>query len=112
MSFWDRIKPAETEPAVVNASLSSDRKHLALTWDDGRTSIGSARNLRQNCPCAGCVDEWTNKRTLDPEKVPSDLTIKELAPVGNYAFALVFSDGHGTGIYNWKHLRELTLKKS
>lgn len=111
MSFWDRIKPAEREPAVVNASLAPDRKHLALTWDDGKTSIGSARQLRQTCPCAACVDEWTNKRTLDPEKVPADITVKDVATVGNYALALVFSDGHGTGIYPWKHLRETTLKK-
>lgn len=112
MSFWDRIKPSERDSAVVNASLSADRKHLAMTWDDGKTSIATARGLRQTCPCAACVDEWTNKRTLDPEKVPADLTINELAPVGNYALAMVFSDGHGTGIYPWKHLRELTQKKS
>jgi DUF971 family protein len=54
------------------------------------------------------VDEWTNKRTLDPARVPAELAIKEVQPVGNYALAFVFGDGHGTGIYHWTHLRELT----
>jgi DUF971 family protein len=28
--------------------------------------------------------------------------------VGNYALAFAFSDGHTTGIYPWKLLREVT----
>jgi DUF971 family protein len=54
------------------------------------------------------VDEWTNARTLDPESVPESLTIREVAPVGNYALRLVFSDQHQTGIYPWKVLREVS----
>jgi len=40
--------------------------------------------------------------------VPETLTIREVAPVGNYALRLVFSDQHQTGIYPWKVLREVT----
>ncbi|HYO67017.1 MAG TPA: DUF971 domain-containing protein, partial [Archangium sp.] len=32
----------------------------------------------------------------------------QVQPVGNYALTFVFSDGHGTGIYPWKLLREMT----
>ena len=35
--------------------------------------LQKAQQLRQQCPCAGCVDEWTNKRTLDPARVPADV---------------------------------------
>jgi DUF971 family protein len=30
-----------------------------------------------------------------------------MKPVGNYAYAISFSDGHDTGIYTIEYLREL-----
>lgn len=108
MSFWDRIKPAPQAATATDARLSSDGTRLELTWDDGVKTSASAQVLRQQCPCAACVDEWTNKRTLDPSKVPADLRIQQLQPVGNYALAFIFSDGHTTGIYPWKLLRDVT----
>jgi DUF971 family protein len=30
-----------------------------------------------------------------------------MSPVGNYAYAIAFSDGHDTGIYTIEYLREL-----
>ena len=108
MSFWDRIKPAEKPVSGTDVRVAPDGSRLELGWDDGARTSASAQGLRQQCPCAGCVDEWTNKRTLDATKVPADLRIKEVQPVGNYALAFVFSDGHTTGIYPWKLLREVT----
>ena len=54
------------------------------------------------------MDEWTNQRTLDATKVPADVRVTLVQPVGNYALTFAFSDGHSTGIYPWKLLRELT----
>jgi DUF971 family protein len=108
MSFWDRIKPAEKPLSATDVELSPDGTRLGLTWEDGVRTSTTAQVLRQQCPCAGCVDEWTNKRTLDPSQVPADLRVTRVQPVGNYALAFAFSDGHGTGIYPWKLLRELT----
>ena len=108
MSFWDRIKPTTRPVSATEVSLSPDGTQLALTWEDGVKTGANAQHLRQQCPCAGCVDEWTNKRTLDPARVPADLRITQVQPVGNYALTFVFSDGHGTGIYPWKLLRDIT----
>jgi DUF971 family protein len=33
--------------------------------------------------------------------------IKAVEPVGQYAVKLVFDDGHDSGLYSWKYLREL-----
>ena len=68
----------------------------------------SARTLRQQCPCAACVDEWTHQRTLDPAMVGPEVSLVEVLPAGNYALHVRFSDGHTTGIFNWKTLRELS----
>lgn len=108
MSFWDRIKPAERPVSATEVELSPDALQLRLQWDDGAATAATAQHLRQQCPCAGCVDEWTNKRTLDATRVPPDTRITQMQQVGNYALTFVFSDGHATGIYPWKLLRELT----
>jgi DUF971 family protein len=108
LSFWDRIKPTTPPVSATAAELSADNTRLDLAWEDGVRTGATAQVLRQQCPCAGCVDEWTNKRTLDPAKVPADMRITQVQPVGNYALTFVFSDGHGTGIYPWKLLRDIT----
>jgi DUF971 family protein len=108
LSFWDRIKPAERTPSATEVTLAPEGHQLSLAWEDGTHTLATAQHLRQQCPCAGCVDEWTNKRTLDATRVPAELRITQLQPVGNYALTFVFSDGHATGIYPWKLLHELT----
>ncbi len=108
MSFWDTLKPAPRPHHAVEAALSADGKQLELTWDDAVRSQLSVQLLRQQCPCAECVDEWSGKRTLDPAKVSAELTASQLSPVGNYALAMVFSDQHRTGIFNWELLRKLS----
>lgn len=36
-----------------------------------------------------------------------DITIAGMSLVGNYAIKIDWSDGHDTGIYTWKKLREV-----
>jgi DUF971 family protein len=92
--------------------VSADRRALTVGWDDGKESRLSGKTLRGFCPCAVCVDEWTNQRRHDPDKIPESTTIESLQPVGNYAVSLGFSDGHSTGIYTWSILRELSEAQS
>jgi DUF971 family protein len=108
VSLWDTIKPAKKVPVAVTVTVSPDQKLLTLTWDDGIHSSVGARKLRQNCPCAECVEEMTGRRTLDPETVSEDMKLLEVAPVGNYAVTFRFGDAHGTGIFNWAYLRQLS----
>ena len=107
-SFWDSIKPAARVPVAVQVDPSVDQRSLRLVWDDGLSTQVTARTLRQHCPCAECVEEWSGKRTFDVEKIPSDLKVIEISPVGNYALCFTFGDLHRIGIFNWKTLRELS----
>ena len=108
-NFWDKIKPSTPPPAVVDMQVSKDGSKIQLVWQDGVQTSLSARTLRQNCPCAACVDEWTHQRTLDARAVPEGITLKQVGQVGNYALSLHFSDQHTTGIFNWPHLRSLIV---
>jgi ATP-binding protein involved in chromosome partitioning len=76
-------------------------------WLEGHTSIHTAHHLRTNCRCAVCVDENTGRKTLDDTSVPLDIEMKGVNPVGRYAIAIGFSDGHNTGIYTFSRLRDL-----
>lgn len=80
---------------------------LELTWEGSDPVAVPYRDLRAECPCASCKDEWTGARILDPATIPADLKLEGMEAVGNYAVRLVFSDGHGSGLYTWDALRAL-----
>jgi DUF971 family protein len=107
MSFWDSIKPAKKPSVAVTVAVNPDQHGLTVTWDDGHIATISAQRLRQSCPCAECVEEFTGKRVLDQAKIADDMKILEVSPVGNYAITFVFGDAHRTGIFNWAYLRQL-----
>lgn len=110
-NFWEKLKPAPKVPAVTAVNLLQGGTAVTFQWDDGKTTLVSARVLRQTCPCAECVDEWTSKRTFDPARIPEGIGVLNVQTVGNYALAFEFSDKHSTGIFTWAHLREATEKK-
>jgi DUF971 family protein len=84
----------------------SDPTRVVLEWADGHRTEYSARELRQRCQCAGCVDELSGRRTLDVDGVAAGLVTEEVVLVGNYAISVRFSDGHATGIYPYRMLRD------
>jgi DUF971 family protein len=80
---------------------------LTVSWDDGHQSLFPIKYLRSECMCAGCVNEMTGERMLDPHSVPDDITVTSAEHVGRYGIKFSFSDGHGHGIYTWRRLREI-----
>ena len=82
-------------------------KQTDITWNDGHFGSYPSWYLRENCPCASCVEEFTGKRNLAHGSVPSTLERVEVGPVGNYALLFSWSDGHDTGIYTFDYLRRL-----
>lgn len=107
MSFWEHLKPSTRIPRPSAIERSPDGAAVRIDWDDGSSGRFAAQLLRQRCPCAACVDEWTSRPTLDPDSVPATIRVGEINAVGNYALSFGFSDGHRTGIYTWELLRKL-----
>ena len=95
---------AEIEPREIKQEGDSC---LRITWADNFVSTYSAPELRRACPCAQCVNEWTGQRTLKPENISDELSIVDVSIVGRYALNFRWSDGHETGIYSFRYLREL-----
>ncbi len=81
------------------------RSKITIRWQDGHESIFAARDLRLGCRCASCIEEMSGRPLLDPGTVPASLRAKGISLVGQYAMAVEWSDGHNTGIYNFRDLR-------
>ena len=91
------------QPAHVQIFPSGE---LGIVWQDGRESYWPGRSLRLACRCALCVDEMTGVRLLVDDRIGSDVHPVRAEIVGNYGLAVSFSDGHSTGIYALRWLRE------
>ena len=98
----------ETTEKPVPAEIQRANEHdVLVVWKDGHRSLYAARELRLACPCAGCVEEMSGRKLLDPQSVPADVHPVKLDLVGRYAVHFDFSDGHSTGIYTFEYLRGL-----
>lgn len=97
-------------------SLSADERELVIIWNDGREDRYPIRVLRDCCPCATCMVKRNQEIEEKPESdllpvlSPAEagpLKLTAVEPVGNYAYAIHFSDGHNSGIYTHDLLRRL-----
>jgi len=86
--------------------------HAKIAWSDGHESVFEPAYLRKICPCAECKGtHGTPPKAfviLSPQKVrsaPRQVVIDRVEPVGNYAIAFTWGDGHREGIYTWSLLR-------
>ena len=84
-----------------------DDKSVYIEWNDGHKSFYDCIHLRVNCGCAECVEEWSNRKLLDPMSIPSDLKAEDYLMIGRYAIQFLWSDAHFTGIYTFEMLRTL-----
>ncbi len=100
--------PAELKPL----SLKREGDGLKIEWSDGVRTFATWRHLREQCPCAGCIEERGKPtdpfRVLTPQEVaagaPAPVT---MTPVGHYAYQITWNDGHSTGIYTLELMRKL-----
>jgi len=115
-AYFEIAKRLATAVSVVNYESASSMKpreisegegKLRIVWADGHDSRYSFELLRNNCPCAVCVDEWTGKRRHLMLLLPPGFRALDVKPVGNYAIKIAWSDGHDSGIYSFSTLREL-----
>jgi len=91
----------------VPPEVSFDAAAITLKWPDGETVSVSNSTLRKACACANCIDEMTNAPILDPASVSDDIHALKIGTIGNYAITVDWSDGHNTGFFPYKTIKEL-----
>ncbi|MEK7736794.1 MAG: DUF971 domain-containing protein [Pseudomonadota bacterium] len=100
MAGLDKHTPAPTE-----IKLHQKSRQLEITFADGKSFLLSHELLRVSSPSAEVRGHGPGQETLQTGK--RDVTILNIAPVGNYAVQLSYSDGHDTGLYSWDLLYSL-----
>jgi len=95
-------------PRDLKVQLREQR--LIVDWQDGQRGEYSLAQLRRICPCATCRTERESNRS-NPLAIlradPSGVTVTSARLVGNYAIQFFWSDGHNTGIFDFRFLRSL-----
>jgi len=100
MSEPDRHTPTELR-APKGARV------MEIDWADGYRGRIPHRVLRGFCPCAECQGHQGPIEYVDAEGNDLALELADIAEVGQYALSLTWADGHRTGIYSFRYLREL-----
>jgi len=85
-------------------------RELAIAWDDGHESYYGFDELRRTCPCAPCRADAEAAAAEGPLRLargpaPGEISIVRWGAVGSYAIQIVWSDGHGDGIFAFDWLR-------
>jgi prepilin-type processing-associated H-X9-DG protein len=94
---------AKPVAAPTHIVVSDKLDFLELTMADGTVRLPAER-LRAACRCAHCL-----RARIDGVFATAfdGIAITQVAPIGDYAINIAFSDGHARGIYPWSMLLEL-----
>jgi len=83
---------------------------LEVAFEDGKRYQLSFEYLRTHSPSAEVKGHGPGQEVLVLGK--QNVGIRAVEPVGQYAVKLVFDDGHDSGLFSWKYLRELGEKQA
>lgn len=106
MGLLDHVSFRKQDVDPPDAIDVTEKGEIQILWPGGPEVTIPPIRLRDSCPCAGCVEEGTGRKIIDPATIPADVHPLQILPVGNYAIQIYWSDGHSTGIYTWQALRE------
>jgi DUF971 family protein len=85
--------------------LHQKSRVLEISFDDNSQFKLPCEYLRVYSPSAEVRGHGPGQEVLQLGKETVNITAIE--PVGTYAVALHFDDGHNTGIYSWDYLHDL-----
>jgi DUF971 family protein len=94
-----------TDPVPTEIKLRTRSRLLTVAFDDGTHYDLPFEYLRVFSPSAEVKGHAPGQEVLVLGK--ENVGVRAIEPVGQYAVKLVFDDGHDTGLYTWKYLREL-----
>ena len=88
--------------------IDRERRLLHIEWEDGVSTEYEFEPLRRACPCAFCSGEGGRRGAMTPTTplTEQQTELVEVQPVGRYGIAPQWGDGHSTGIYTFKMLRQ------
>ncbi len=82
---------------------------LCIVWEGGDETFIPLDRLRQSCPCASCIGEpdILGRVNRPMNTGGGSAVLKSYRWVGGYGFQPIWADGHESGIFPYKLLKEL-----
>ena len=103
-------RPADASTTPRDLKVKIKEQRLTIDWRDGKKSEFDLALLRKHCPCATCRTQ-REEADANPLKIlkfdPSGVGVTSAKLIGNYAIQFTWSDGHNTGIFDFRFLRSL-----
>lgn len=96
-------------PRPTEIKLHQKSRVLEISFDDGNTYKLPCEYLRVYSPSAEVRGHGPGQEVLQVGKETVNIT--QIEPVGTYAVALHFDDGHNSGIYSWEYLHDLGMNQ-
>jgi DUF971 family protein len=95
----------EARYQATEIKLRTRSRALEIAFEDGALYLLPFEYLRTHSPSAEVKGHGPGQEVLVTGK--QNVGIRAVEPVGQYAVKLVFDDGHDSGLFSWKYLREL-----
>jgi DUF971 family protein len=95
----DQLLPKDLSISVLD-------KILYVTWANAHVTVIPWNVLRSGCPCVVCKGDHKPVKNLIIKDF-DDIHLIDSAQIGKYAVRFLWSDGHDTGIYNYRYLKTL-----
>ena len=92
-------------PTPQSITLHGKSRVLEVVFSDGAQFRIPFELMRVYSPSAEVAGHGPGQEVLQTGQ--RDVTITNLASIGNYAIQPQFSDGHESGIFSWSYLYEL-----
>lgn len=96
-------KELEKPKIKVNAYYNTGERAIIIEELEKKKKI-DPYTLRLSCKCAGCIDELSGAMILKKDSIDPEVYPVRIEEKGNYAVAVVWSDGHRSSIYPYKRL--------
>jgi DUF971 family protein len=93
----------------VRLAFRKSAQEMFIEFEDGASGTVAYKRLREESPSAEVRGHGSGPKPPQPP-VPDDISVLGAEPVGRYAVRIRFSDGHDSGLYTWKFLRELSIR--
>lgn len=102
--------PHDDAATPVDLKVKIAEQKLHIDWKDGVKSEFALGELRRVCPCATCRTE-REQQSANPLRIlkanPTGVRVVNARLMGHYAIQFDWSDGHNTGIFDFRFLRSL-----
>ena len=91
-------------PVTTEIRARSTTRELYVQFEDGVEFTLPFEYLRAYSPSAEVTGHGSPRLLLGGKE---NVGIKAIEPIGQYAIRIVFDDGHDSGLYSWRILRDL-----